>query len=119
MGIRSKSEGERRVKARFRIRRELRYKLLEDNTIVESGIGETIDMASGGVAIQIDHPLRAGTIIELAISWPVLLQDACPMRLIVFGRVVRNWGLKSACRVDRYEFRTQARTLHAGGRAPC
>jgi hypothetical protein len=116
MGIRSKREGERRVKARFRIRRELRYKLLEDNT---SGIGETIDMASGGVAIQIDHPLRAGTIIELAISWPVLLQDACPMRLIVFGRVVRNWGLKSACRVDRYEFRTQARTLHAGGRAPC
>ena len=97
MGIRSKREGERRVKARFRIRRELRYKLLEDNTIVESGIGETIDMASGGVAIQIDHPLRAGTIIELAISWPVLLQDACPMAVGGGEKGYQNGGEVVPC----------------------
>jgi hypothetical protein len=100
---------ERRKKARFPMHRELRYKLLDDDTIVESGMGQTIDMGSGGVAFQIDHALTPGLFIELSISWPVLLEDACPMRLIVFGRVLRSYLRQSVCTVDKYEFRTQAR----------
>jgi hypothetical protein len=102
---------ERRKKTRFPINRELRYKVLEDNTIVASGMGITLDMGSGGVAFQTDHLLPAGSFIELSISWPVLLEDSCPMRLIVFGRVVRSAGSMSACTVDKYEFRTQSRTV--------
>ena len=66
---------ERRSKKRFPIHRDLRYKLLEDSTVIESGMGETIDMASGGMAFQIEHPLKVGAFIELSISWPVLLDD--------------------------------------------
>ncbi|MEI9972618.1 MAG: hypothetical protein WDO73_11485 [Ignavibacteriota bacterium] len=33
------------------------------------------------------------------------------MRLIVLGRVVRSRGRQTACRVDKYEFRTQARVV--------
>jgi hypothetical protein len=33
------------------------------------------------------------------------------MRLTVFGRVLRCNGRKSVCSIDRYEFRTQARTM--------
>ena len=102
---------ERRSKKRFPIHRDLRYKLLEDDVVIESGMGETIDMASGGMAFQIEHPLKVGTFVELSISWPVLLDDACAMRLIVFGRIVRACGKRSACCVDKYEFRTQARVL--------
>jgi hypothetical protein len=102
---------ERRSKKRFPIHRDLRYKLLEDDVVIESGMGETIDMASGGMAFQIEHPLKVGAFVELSISWPVLLDDSCAMRLIVFGRIVRAWGKKSACRLDKYEFRTQARAL--------
>lgn len=102
---------ERRAKTRFPIRRELRYKLLQDDVAVEFGMGETIDMASGGMAFQIEHPLTVGAFVELSISWPVLLGGSCAMRLIVFGRIVRAWGKTSACRVDKYEFRTQARVL--------
>jgi hypothetical protein len=102
---------ERRSKTRFPIHRELRYKLLEDDVPVESGMGETIDMASGGIAFQIEHSLRVGAFVELSISWPVLLDDSCAMRLIVFGRIVRSSGKRSACRVDKYEFRTQARVM--------
>ena len=105
MGNPAESEVNRRVKVRFPIHRELRYKMLESDAIVESGTGETLDMASGGVAFQIDRALQAGAILELSISWPVLLENVCPMRLIVSGRVVRNWGRKSACIVNRYEFR--------------
>ena len=102
---------ERRTKTRFPIHRELRYKLLENDVVVESGMGETADMASGGMAFQIEHPLRVGAFVELSISWPVLLDNSCAMRLIIFGRIVRSSGRLSACRVDKYEFRTQARIL--------
>jgi hypothetical protein len=105
------TQTERRSKMRFPIHRDLRYKLLEDSTVIESGMGETIDMASGGMAFQIEHPLKVGAFIELSISWPVLLDDSCAMRLIVFGRIVRACGKRSACCVDKYEFRTQARVL--------
>ena len=106
-----KKQIERRSKMRFPIHRDLRYKLLEHDEVIESGMGETIDMASGGMAFQIEHSLKVGAFVELSISWPVLLDDSCPMRLIVFGRIVRAWGKRSACRVDKYEFRTQARAL--------
>jgi hypothetical protein len=106
-----KGQIERRSKTRFPIHRDLRYKLLGDDTVMGSGMGETIDMASGGVAFQIEHSLKVGEFVELSISWPVLLDNSCAMRLIVFGRIVRTWGKRSACRVDKYEFRTQARVL--------
>jgi PilZ domain len=102
---------ERRKKTRFPINREMRYKVLEGDTIVGFGTGTTLDMASGGMAFISEHQLTAGSFIELSVSWPVLLQDSCPMRLIVFGRVVRSAGRQTACTVDKYEFRTQARVV--------
>jgi hypothetical protein len=63
------------------------------------------------VAFVIDHELRVGAFIELSISWPVLLDETCKMRLIVFGRLLRSTGRKSVCTVDKYEFRTQSRKL--------
>jgi c-di-GMP-binding flagellar brake protein YcgR len=100
---------ERRKKVRFPINRDVRYKVLEDDTIMESGVATTLDIGSGGVAFLSEHQPPMGAFIELSISWPVLLEDSCPMRLIVFGRVVRCAGRLSASTVDKYEFRTQAR----------
>lgn len=103
---------ERRKKARFPMKRELRYKLLDEGRIVESGMGSTVDMASSGIAFLMEHQLPRGAFLEISISWPVLLGDTCPMRLIVFGRVVRSLGRLTACTVDKYEFRTQGRAVH-------
>ena len=102
---------ERRKKARFPMNRDLRYKVLEGDTIVAFGMGSTLDMGSGGVAFLTENQLRAGSFIELPISWPVLLEGSCPMRIIVFGRVVRSSGRLTACTVDKHEFRTQARVV--------
>lgn len=93
------------------MQREARYKLLEDERIVASGTGTTCNMSSGGVAFTSDRPLATGAFIELSISWPVQLDNGCPMRLIVFGKVVRTGLNRTACTVEKYEFRTQARTL--------
>ena len=100
---------ERRKKARFPMSRELRFKVLEDDAIVASGLGTSVDMGSGGICFYTSSPIPQGAFIELSISWPVLLENSCPMRLIVFGRVLRSSGLVSACTIDKYEFRTQAR----------
>ncbi len=114
--LKAEQEQERRGKFRFPMQRDLRYKLLKDGATVESGGGETIDIGSGGVGFAIGRDLPEGSFIELSISWPVLLDDTCPMRLIVFGRVVRNEPGKSACTVDKYEFRTQSRVVQTAVR---
>ncbi len=101
---------DRRTKTRFGIRRELRYKLFEENNLTQTGSGYTIDIGSGGVAFTADRPLSMGTFVELSISWPVLLEESCPMRLSIFGRILRSGDDRVVCSVDKYEFRTQSRS---------
>src|SRR6266567_6021307 len=91
----TRREDERRSKFRFAIEREIKYKIAEDGELKVSGFGQTINMGSGGVAFVTEQPLTPGGFIELSISWPVLLGDTCPMRLIVFGRVLRCTGEKA------------------------
>lgn len=103
---------ERRTKYRFPLHREMRYKVLENDSIVAAGSGQTANLSSGGAGFTVDQPLAVGAFIEVSISWPVLLDSNCPIRLIAFGRVVRCAGREVACTIDKYEFRVQARTLH-------
>ncbi len=100
---------ERRAKARFAIQREMRIKVLRDGRAVETSAGNTVDMSSSGVSFRHQTNLAVGSFVELSISWPILLEQECPMRLIVFGRVLRSGGGVTACSIDKYEFRTQAR----------
>jgi hypothetical protein len=106
-------ENERRAKARFEIARELRYKVVMNGVVVTSGLGATVNMCSGGVAFTSEQMLTRGAFVELSISWPVLLDDSCPMRLIVFGRVLRTSGNTAITSIDKYEFRTAARGFAA------
>jgi hypothetical protein len=106
-------ENERRAKYRFGIEREIRYKLAEDGVVVAAGSGQTVNICSGGVAFTSEQALTQGSFIELSISWPVLLDSTCPMRMIVFGRLLRCKGQQAVCSIDKYEFRTQARTFTA------
>jgi hypothetical protein len=106
-----KEATERRKKLRFPIQRELRYKLLEGSVVVETGTGRTIDIGSAGVKFALDRHLTPGACVELGISWPVLLDASCAMRLVVFGRVLRSDGTETVCNIEKHEFRTQGRVL--------
>jgi hypothetical protein len=118
MELRKKSI-ERRSKYRFEMKREMRYKVTGDGAPPVAGNGSTVNMGSGGVAFATEHALKPGAFVELSIHWPVLLDDSCPMRLIVFGRVLRAQNHTAVCSIDKYEFRTAARTFQAvaGGRS--
>jgi hypothetical protein len=113
MELKHRQQNDRRSKFRFSIQREIRYKTLQDGAPIASGTGRSIDVGSGGVAFATEQPLRPGAFVEVSMSWPVLLDQTCPMRLIAFGRVLRNSGKKNVCSIDKYEFRTQARTFQA------
>ncbi len=97
---------ERRTKLRFQLDRELRFKVLEKDRIVEVGTGSTLNVSSSGVAFSTARVLPQGSFVELSISWPALLDGSCPMRLVTFGKIVRQERGMAVCSVEKYEFRT-------------
>jgi PilZ domain-containing protein len=99
--------GDRREDRRYPIELELKYKLIRRKKVLETGIGRTIDLSSGGVYFQAEHPLPSGLNVELSIDWPVLLHNIAPMRLLVAGRIVRSDRVRIAVRSVQHEFRTK------------
>src|SRR5438874_11952209 len=85
-----KSDRERRTKRRFRIDQEVKYKMLYGQRIAETGIGRTTNISSGGVWISTESMLQTGLLVELSMNWPVVLNDSCPMKLMIYGSAVRS-----------------------------
>jgi hypothetical protein len=98
---------ERRTKKRFQIEQEVKYKMLYGQRIAETGVGRTINISSAGVFFTSENVLTAGMPVELSMNWPVLLHDSCPMKLMIYGCVIRSSQNGSAVAIERYEFRTQ------------
>ena len=101
------AERERRTKRRFQIDQEVKYKMLYGQRIAETGVGRTMNISSGGVWFSTESMLTSGMPVELSMNWPVLLNDSCPMKLMIYGCVVRSNEKGAAVAIERYEFRTQ------------
>ena len=99
-------EQDRRTKRRFQIEQDVRYKMLYGQRIAETGTGRTMNISSGGVWFSTENMLTSGMPVELSMSWPVLLNDSCPMKLMIYGCVVRSNEKGAAVAIERYEFRT-------------
>ena len=102
-----RTDRERRTKRRFQIDQEVRYKMLYGQRIAETGVGRTLNISSGGVWFSTENMLTSGMPVELSMTWPVLLNDSCPMKLMIYGCVVRSNERGAAVAIERYEFRTQ------------
>jgi hypothetical protein len=105
------NERERRGKRRFMIEQEVRYKMLYGQRIAETGTGKTTNISSSGVWFSTENMLTTGMPVELSMTWPVLLNESCPMKLMIYGCVVRSNEKGAAVSIERYEFRTQGRTF--------
>jgi len=104
--LQAQSDRERRNKRRFQIEQEVKYKMLYGQRIAETGTGRTMNISSGGVWFSTESMLTSGMPVELSMSWPVLLNDSCPMKLMIYGCVVRSNERGAAVAIERYEFRT-------------
>jgi hypothetical protein len=98
--------GERRVTRRYEIHLELRWKLLRRRKVLDAGSGHTINLSSGGILFDASRLLPVGECVELSISWPVLLHNVAPMKLVICGLVVWSSGTQAAIQTTRHEFRT-------------
>ena len=105
--IQAHNDRERRIKRRFQIDQEVKYKMLYGQRIAETGVGRTLNISSGGVWFSTETMLTSGMPVELSMNWPVLLNDSCPMKLMIYGCVVRSNERGAAVAIERYEFRTQ------------
>ena len=103
-----KGEAERRTTRRFPIEQAVRYKVLVDRRTVNEGCGATVNMSSAGIWFTTDQPLSLGVEVELAMNWPVLLDGSLPMKLLIFGSVLRSNDRGAAVAIERYEFRTRS-----------
>ena len=98
---------DRRSRRRYPMQLPVQYKIVRNYLAVGAGVGESIDLSSGGIAFRTEQPVKVGSYLELSVSWPVLLNQSCPLKLVTSGRVVRSDFRCTAIQVDRYEFRTQ------------
>ena len=105
------NERERRMKRRFQIEQEVRYKMLYGQRIAETGTGKSLNISSSGVWFTTENMLTIGMPVELSMNWPVLLNDSCPMKLMIYGCIVRSNEKGAAVAIERYEFRTQGRSF--------
>ena len=105
---------DRRSKRRYPIELPVQYKIVKNYLVMGAGCGTSLDISSGGLAFTCNEPLKIGSYLELSVSWPVLLNQTCPLKLVASGRVVRSDQNRTAISLDRYEFRTSGtKTLQA------
>lgn len=98
--------GDRRNDKRYGMQLRLRWKLVRRRRVIDSGMGQTIDMSSGGILFDAGSDLPVGLNVELAIAWPMLLREVTPMQLMVTGRILRSSDGRTAIRTVTHEFRT-------------
>ena len=95
----------RRGARRWEFGSELRFSYRHGSTVF-FGSGRTKDMSEEGVRFENDHQLPVNSDIELRISWPVLLQNVCPLELVVRGPMIRSDRSGSVMHVKYFEFHT-------------
>ena len=97
---------DRRRRRRYSLSLAVRWKLLWRAKPVESGVGRTLDLSSGGVLFETDQELPVGMKVEVYVSWPVLLDTATAIQLVVAGNIVRSEQNQVAVQFTQHEFRT-------------
>ena len=97
---------ERRSHRRYPISLTVDYRLLYRGRVDTLGSARTINMATGGVLIQPNESLVTGRHIELFINWPMMLEEICPLKLVMWGRITRSDIHGVAIQTRQYEFRT-------------
>jgi c-di-GMP-binding flagellar brake protein YcgR len=101
-----KISGDRRRDKRYEICLDAKWKLIRRRKVLDTGIGRTLDMSSGGLLLETERPLPLGLNLELSVTWPVMLHNVAPLQLVISGRIVRAKGKHVAVRMMQHEFRT-------------
>jgi hypothetical protein len=104
---------ERRSSARFALNLEVSFTVAKRGVHGKSGSGRTLDLSSSGLSFITDVPLLTGEKLDVSLDWPVLLDGAIKLQLVMSGVVVRADATVVAMQIKRHEFRTRRFGLKA------
>ena len=104
---------DRRASVRFPLSLDLRYSVSHRRAPLETGSGQIIDLSSSGLPFATQGPLEPGLKLDVAIDWPVLLDEHVQLQLVVTGVVVWSSQTETAMRIQRHDFRTRRVGLKA------
>jgi hypothetical protein len=100
---------ERRSVRRFPLRREARYTILEPHKRHQPESTETIDISSHGMCLRCADAPVPGSRMDVAVSWPAVLENGCRLKLVARTRVIwRSQDLVGVL-IEKHEFRTQGK----------
>jgi hypothetical protein len=102
---------ERRSHQRYPITFDVEYEVPGGNGVRLMGFGRTINISSRGVLLEISDPLPNRCRIRLSINWPFFLGGSIPLKLLMYGEIVRVAGNTIAIRVTGHTFHTAGRTM--------
>ena len=97
--------GDQRSHRRYPIILEVEYRLSR-NRVVRFGSASTLNISTGGLLFEVNDVLPSSGPIRLMLNWPFVLDEVCPLKLVIDGHIVRNEGNRIAIRIEYYEFHT-------------
>jgi len=97
--------GDRRSDRRYQYEMELQFSFTQGG-VVHFGSGHTVDLSRGAVRFVADNSPPDGVEVELRIAWPYLLQNVCPLELVVRGTTTTTSERGTVLSMRYYEFRT-------------
>jgi len=98
---------ERRAAGRYAIERDLRWKLRSKKSREVPSSGRTVNISSSGVLFSTSALAVPGSIVEVAISWPVTVDGDVELQLIARGRLTRCQNGLAAVHFQQREFRAR------------
>ena len=106
------TEHERRRRKRFRLIAQAQYSVagIEARAVIRN-------ISSGGILLKTDDILRVGQRIQVFVDWPVLLENRCPLRLVIHGIVLRSDLSGTAVGLTKYDFRIRPKASAPGSPA--
>lgn len=99
-------QGDRRHARRYECELQLRFECREGDAVLQAGQGVTGDLSNEGLRFHTEERLPVGATVVVHIAWPFLLQNVCPLELILHGSVRAVTGRGTILAARRYEFRT-------------
>jgi hypothetical protein len=97
----------RRAKQRFTLALPLTYRVVKGKG--GAGSGTTLNISSTGLRFTTEVALTPGLRVQLALTWPALLNGTVPVKLMIDGTVIRASATDAAAKIRSYEFHTSAR----------
>lgn len=87
---------------RFPMREPVEYRLILSKRFSITGKGETLNVGSGGILLNVQHLLPVGGLVELVMQWPARLEGKAPLQLVAEGRVLRSDHRQAAVRLEKH-----------------